>query len=63
MLFFIATTVALEVSFAVGWWVLRKSARATYYATTGSAIVLYNTYQNPPNWLYKKESPQLALTY
>jgi len=57
MLVFFATTVALEVSFAVGWWVMKKSAEATYYLSKNAAIALY---ENAPNWFYKEE--RLAIT-
>jgi len=52
VLVFVATTVALEVSFAVGWWVMKKSVEATYYVSKTTATALYNVYQYPPNWLF-----------
>lgn len=55
VLVFVATTVALEVSFAVGWWVMKKSVQATYYVSKNTAIALYNVYQDPPKWFYDKE--------
>jgi hypothetical protein len=55
VLVFVATTVALEVSFAVGWWVMKKSVEATYYVSKNTAVALYNVYQDPPEWLYVKE--------
>lgn len=57
MLVFFATTIAVELSFAVGWWFLKKSAEATYYVSKNTAIVLYNIYQDPPEWLFVKERP------
>ena len=55
VLIFVATTVALEVSFAVGWWVMKKSVEATYYVSKNTATVLYNVYQDPPDWLFVKD--------
>ena len=61
---FIATTVALEASFAIGWWLIKKSAAATYYVSTNTAIALYNVYQEPPEWIFAKNrmyNNQLAI--
>lgn len=55
VLVFVATTVALEVSFAVGWWVMKKSVEATYYVSKTTATSLYNVYQDPPEWLFVKD--------
>ena len=55
MLVFFATTIALEVSFAVGWWVMKKGAEATYYVSKNTATALYNMYQDPPSWMFVKD--------
>ena len=52
---FFATTVALEVTFAVGWWMMKKSVEATYYVTKNTAIAVYNVCQDPPDWLFVKD--------
>lgn len=52
---FVATTVALELSFAVGWWVIKKSAETTYYVSKNTATALYNIYQEPLEWLFVKD--------
>ena len=54
VLVFFITTVALEASFAIGWWVMKKSAEATYYVSKNTAIAIYDVYQDPPEWLVVK---------
>ena len=39
---------ALEASFAIGWWVMKKSAEATY-VSKNTAIAIYDVYQDHLN--------------
>lgn len=61
MFIFFATTVVIEVSFAVSWWLLKKTTETTYYISKNTAIVLYNSYKDS-NWFFTKKQP-LSLCY
>jgi hypothetical protein len=59
VLFFVATDMALEVGFAVGWWVTKKTALGAYYVTSSLAAYIYNKYHGVTDSEYR---PQLAIT-